>query len=134
VKLIGKPWLEKSLEDKVYREPYLARFNIGEKEVIILNFHSRRFNEKPEEEVVHFSSMVSNYAPTPMIIAGDFNLPESHKAFHTLKKQGYVPILENQPTTLKKSCSTNGGLYLNHAIDNVFYPKRKILNPLKTAR
>lgn len=123
VKLIGKPWLENSLIGKVNRPPYLARFKIGEHETIILNFHSRRFDEKPEEEIAHLSEIVKNYSPTSLIIAGDFNMPENNTAFDELKKQGYVPVLQNQPTTLKRSCPTNGGSYLNNAIDNIFYPK-----------
>jgi deoxyribonuclease-1-like protein len=126
VKLVGRPWLENSLVGKVNRPPYLARFNINGKEVIILNFHSRRYDEKPEEEVVHFSGLVTSYLPTPLIIAGDFNMPESNAAFDALKKQGYAPVLKNQPTTLKKNCATSNGSYLSHAIDNIFYPKEKV--------
>ncbi len=126
VKLVGRPWLESSLIGKMDRPPYLGRFKVEDKEFIIANFHSRKYNDHPEDEVVHFPGLVTNYAPTPLIVAGDFNMPESDKAFDALKRLGHLPVVKNQPTTLKKSCETKNGNYLNHAIDNIFYPKGKV--------
>src|SRR5690606_16086430 len=119
--LIGKASLDTLLQSVCYREPYVASFRDKRSgtEFVVVNFHSRRFDEKPEEEVRHLAACPARF-DKPVIIAGDFNLPESHPVFRPLLARGYTPALINQPTTLKRECQA--GRYLNHAIDNIFLP------------
>ncbi len=124
VALIGRPWLDTTYETQIFREPYLVRFRSNDKEFIVINFHSRRYNENPEIEVRLLDDIAANYLPTPCIIAGDFNMSERHVIFDELRKQGYISLLNNQLTTLKRKCPAHGNDYLNLAIDNIFYPKQ----------
>ena len=45
--LSGRPWLVKPLEDKVDREPFMARFKSGEKSMLLANFHAVPTSKKP---------------------------------------------------------------------------------------
>ena len=65
VKMIGSSWLENSLANEIYREPFLAKFDLNGHKFILLNFHSRRFDESPEEEAKHFKPLVDKYSSTP---------------------------------------------------------------------
>ncbi len=120
-KLIGRPWLEKTLQKNVYREPYMARFLIENREVVLMNYHARKHDDQPEQEVKQFKNLYfQNYLEVPFIIAGDFNLKDKHTVFFPLKKAGFDFVLENEPTTLKRKCDTKGKMR-NHPIDNLFY-------------
>ncbi len=63
------------------------------------------------------------YPTETVVIAGDFNASETSDAFQEFYKQGYCPALRDQKTTLKRSCDEG---YLNHAIDNIYFPEKKI--------
>lgn len=122
VMMIGRPFLEKSLESKVDREPFIGKFRIEGKEFFILNFHSRPHSKHPEEELIHFPEVLREYSSNPLIIAGDFNLKENHEIFQPWYRLGYEPSIRNQPTTLKRKCPKVGKAHLNHSIDNIYYP------------
>jgi deoxyribonuclease-1-like protein len=117
--LIGRPTLVTELAATVFREPYRATFKVSGQEITILNYHSRRFDEQPEEEVYALSQYFQNQATKNWLIAGDFNLSANAPAFNNFKNQGFTPILENQKTTLKRKC-TRESVYLYHDIDNIF--------------
>jgi len=121
LEVIKRPHLDSLLADQVIREPYIGRFRqrSTKKEFIVVNYHSRRFDQHPEEEVKYFYSYPKRFN-VPVIIAGDFNMSEDHGVFYGLYQQGYVPALLHQKTTLKQS--VNNGAYLNHAIDNIYLP------------
>lgn len=119
--LIGRPWLEKALQQIVFREPYMARFLIDNREVVLMNYHARKHSDQPEQEVKQFKKIYFQYyLNTPFIIAGDFNLKDKHTVFFPLKKSGFDFVLENEPTTLKRKCDAKGKMR-NHPIDNLFY-------------
>lgn len=121
VEMVGRPFLDSVLAPLCDREPFLARFRCkaNGKGFLLVNFHSRRFDEHPEEEVKHFVSYPDRFND-PVIIAGDFNMNEDHPVFSLLYKLGYHPAVRNQKSTLKRECSN--GYYLNHAIDNIYLP------------
>ncbi len=119
--LVGRPWLEAALQEIVFREPYMARFLIENREVVLMNYHARKHDDEPEREVKEFKNLYFQfYLNTPFIIAGDFNLKDKHTVFFPLKKAGFDFVLENEPTTLKRKCDVKGRMR-NHPIDNLFY-------------
>jgi deoxyribonuclease-1-like protein len=116
VRLIGKPWLDKTFEPVIYREPYLARFKVGDKQILVANYHSRSYRDHPEEEIICFNRYSQLFSNDRIVIAGDFNTPCSSKVFNSLREAGFVFNLEGQKTTMKRKCG-KGGAYLNHPID-----------------
>lgn len=116
VKLIDRPWLDKTFDHIIIREPYLARFKIGDDQILLVNYHSRVHDEKPEEEIVCFYQYPKLFPEDKIIIGGDFNKAVSNKVFEPLRLFGFSPNLENQKTTLKRKCGKKGA-YLNHPID-----------------
>lgn len=119
VQNLGSFWLEESLPETVFREPYMGRFRFKGKTILIANFHARRSADKPEEEIPLLASLPALYSADRLIFLGDFNLQESHHAFGSLQTLGYRPALQNQPTSLRQSCTTG---YFSEALDNIFFP------------
>ncbi len=123
VNILGKAYLDNEIASKVFREPYIAKFKQKNKKAIctIVNFHSRKFNDNPELEIKYFNTYSKRLNTDKLIIAGDFNLNESHPVWNELYKQGFQSALENSKSSLKRNCST--GNYLSHNIDNIYYSK-----------
>lgn len=121
-KMLRAPRLIEEVADIVYREPFYARFEADNKVYDILNFHSRKHDDNPEVEVYAISQMIlSNTEGFNWILAGDFNMTEEDQVWEILYSKGYVSALKGQKTTLKVKCDK--GIYLNHAIDNIYYNK-----------
>lgn len=124
----GKPYLDLELEDLCYREPYIGNFTLKNqsKTITLVNYHSRKHDDSPEEEIVHLKNYKERLESESIIIAGDFNLDEQQPVWDNFYSRGFVNALENTPTTLKTKCKS--GNYLNHSIDNIFYtPKIKVI-------
>jgi deoxyribonuclease-1-like protein len=121
VKLVKRPYLDKELEVLCNREPYIASFKVnkGQKTFFIINYHSRKHEDHPEEEIIHFKEYPNRLKSDRLFIVGDFNLNEEHKVWNPLYKLGFQPSLKNTPTTLKIKCRYDS--YLNHSIDNIYY-------------
>ncbi len=121
--MIHRPFLDSLLAAQIIREPFIGRFRqrSNQKQFIVVNFHSRRFDDHPEEEVKHFYAYSKRF-DVPVIIAGDFNMSEDEAVFEGLYKLGYHTAIVNQKTTLKQKCAD--GIYLNHAIDNIYVPTK----------
>ena len=121
VDIIHRAYLDKELEDLCYREPFVAKFKQkGKTEPFyIMNYHSRKFNDRPEEEIIHFIDYPERLATDKILIAGDFNLNEKHDVWLPFYRKGFKSALQNQRTTLKTKCK--GDDYLSHPIDNVYY-------------
>jgi deoxyribonuclease-1-like protein len=127
VKKIGKAWLEIKYHLEIDREPYFCTFQYENKQFTVVNFHAITKKMQPETEIKYFKFLPSEYPTLNLIFAGDFNCPQSHTVFFPLKKMGYLPILVNQKTSLKKEC-VNGDC-LASEFDNIFYnTKIKKLN------
>ncbi len=109
-----------TLDTIVYREPFLLEFYCNNKKVSILNYHARRHNLNPSEEIAPVLDFVKNKVESPMILAGDFNEKSNAYVFHHfLINDNYDVALINDKTVLKRSCKE--GEYKHHAIDNIFY-------------
>ena len=144
IRKIGKAWLEKKYHLEIDREPYFCTFQYENKQFTVVNFHAITKKMQPETEIKYFKFLPAEYPTLNLIFAGDFNCPQSHTVFFPLKKMGYLPILVNQKTSLKKEC-VNGNC-LASEFDNIFYntkikklnsgilPFYKNFNSLKEAR
>lgn len=118
--MLSRPWLDKTCEPTMYREPYLARFKINGEIVLIANYHSRSYRESPEEEIPCFYQFQSRYPDDQIVIVGDWNAKSRHEVFEPLYAQGYASNLNGAKTTLKQKCSISGQ-YRNHAIDFILF-------------
>ncbi|RYM34802.1 endonuclease [Brumimicrobium glaciale] len=121
VSIVHRAYLDSELENLCYREPFIAEFKAkGSSESFhIINCHSRKHNDKPEEEIIHFIDYQERLNSNKILIAGDFNLSEKHAIWKPFYRKGYQSALLNQRTTLKTKC--NNGNYLSHPIDNVYF-------------
>lgn len=117
-----KARLDKTLEDKCDREPYVGHFKTKKSGVPfkVVNFHSRKHNDNPEKEIIYLKDYPEKLNSENVFIAGDFNLDESHEVWDAFYSKGYRPVVRNKKTTLKTKCKK--GEYLNYAIDNIYYP------------
>ncbi len=122
IKLEGRGWLLKdlSLHNKIAREPFLARFKVNGKSLLIANFHAVPTTKNPAAEVALLEALPTLYPKDRILLSGDFNLSEKNAAFEGLKSKGMSPVLKNQKTSLKTKLDANGG-YLSAEYDNVFY-------------
>jgi len=128
VKLIGKPWLEQSLEERINREPFMARFRISETErndcddkrcILVGTFHAVPTAKDPASEIELLSELKTLYPDDNIVLTGDFNLSEKDSAFDGLKEKGLLPCLKNQKTSLK--VREKDGEHLAREYDNIFY-------------
>ena len=121
VSIIHRAYLDKELEDLCYREPFIAKFKAkGKTEPFyVVNYHSRKYNDRPEEEIIHFIEYRERLNSNRILIAGDFNLSETHAVWKPFYRRGFRNALQNQRTTLKMKCKN--GDYLSHPIDNIYF-------------
>ena len=121
VSIVNRAYLDKDLEDLCYREPFIADYKKkGSSEIFhIVNYHSRKFYDKPEEEIINFIDYPKKLKSNKIIIAGDFNLSEKHEVWKPLYRIGFKSALNKERTTLKMKCKN--GDYLSHSIDNIYY-------------
>lgn len=119
VKMIGRPQLEPQYHTLIEREPYMGVFQAGNKTFRVFLFHAITKSQQPEREIKYFKFFPELYPDYPILFAADFNCPESHSVFNPLKKQGYIPALTNQKTSLKMTC-INGNC-LASEFDNILY-------------
>lgn len=123
-KLKGKAWLEKKYHLEIDREPYFATFEINKKLFTLVSFHAITKSKQPETEIKFFKLLPLEYPELNLVFIGDFNCPQSHTVFNPLKKMEYMPVFQNQKTTLKQKCQTN--TCLASEFDNIFYKTKKL--------
>ncbi len=121
IKIKNRGGLIEALDTEIDREPYLMEFYVKGKKLSIINFHSRPHNKNPEAEIKALTTYICDSLQVPLILTGDFNVDEKKPVFDRLKAAGFTPAIQNQKTTLKRSCSRQD--YLNYPIDNVFCSK-----------
>lgn len=121
VSLIHRAYLDKELEEVCYREPFIAAFKKKGDSVAfyVVNYHSRKYNDRPEEEIIHFIDYPKRLDSDRILVAGDFNLSEKHPVWKPLYRKGFKSAFQNQRTTLKTKCKN--GDYLSHPIDNIYF-------------
>ena len=125
VSKIGDAWLERKFNIEIEREPYMAIFKKEGKQFTIACFHAITKAAKPETEIKYFKFIPSEYPSLNIIFCGDFNCPQSHSVFNSLKSMGYNTALKNQKTTLRDKC-INGDC-LASEFDNFFYDRKKVI-------
>ena len=119
VKLKEKPNLEKSLSEKIVREPYKAIFVFKNKEYYFFNIHLVPKNKNPQQEVYYLSNIINWYNNKNIIICGDFNLSQKDNCFNIFKSKGIVPCLIGRKTSLKMKPDSKGKV-LSQEYDNFF--------------
>jgi len=121
VTLKNRAYLDETLAEVIYREPFIATFVLKHDSIpfYVVNFHSRKFNDRPEEEIKYLTTYAQKFNSNRVFILGDFNLQAPHPVWKQLHDVGFHPALANVKTTLKTVCKS--GSYLNYAIDNIFY-------------
>lgn len=121
VRMLHRANLDTELEDLCYREPFVGAFKKKGKihPFYVVNYHSRKYNDRPEEEIIHFLDYRERLDSNRILIAGDFNLDEKHPVWEHFYRRGFKSALKNQRTTLKMKCKN--GDYLSHPIDNVYF-------------
>ncbi len=107
------------LDTIVYREPFILDFYVGKKEFSVINYHARRHNLNPKEEIRPILNQIKDAVIKPIFLVGDFNLIQNDPIFIDFISDGYGVALQDQKTVLKRSCKNSE--YLHHAIDNIFY-------------
>ncbi len=103
VKLLSPAYLDAELEEVCDREPFIGKFQLakGKYPFYVINFHARRFNQQPENEIIHFKNYPDRLKTDRILIVGDFNLDENHRVWNHLYGLGYNSALKQTPTTLK---------------------------------
>jgi endonuclease/exonuclease/phosphatase family metal-dependent hydrolase len=124
---LKKDWLEESMEAKVDREPYMARFEITYKSknvnsVLLGSFHAVPTTKDPEKEIVFLEEIPNRYKTDNILIMGDFNLDGKHEAFDVLRNRSMVAAFEGQKTSLRMK--EKDGDPLNKEYDNIFVETR----------
>ncbi|MCG9792558.1 endonuclease/exonuclease/phosphatase family protein [Flavobacterium algicola] len=124
IKKVGQAWLEQKYHLEIDREPYYCTFEINNKTFTLVNFHAITKSKQPETEIKYFKFLPAQYPALNLVFTGDFNCPQSHTVFNPLRKMGYLPILKDQKTSLKRDCVLEE--CLASEFDNVFYNSNKI--------
>lgn len=120
----GRAWLEPTLAEPIDREPYLARFTVGNQDILLVNFHAIPTSKDPENEIVLLPKIEQSYPKDKIVYMGDFNLSQKHKAWDGLKNRGFQPLVTNQKTSLKMKESD--GEWLANEYDNIFYREKQL--------
>jgi endonuclease/exonuclease/phosphatase family metal-dependent hydrolase len=119
IKIIGKPWLEKTLDILIDREPFLSKFNINGKTLLLSTIHVVPTSKNPSRECSLLYKLDSIYITDNLMIMGDFNLSQKNKSFDILKSRGFKSSLINQKTSIKMK-PQNGEILANE-YDNIFF-------------
>lgn len=120
VRLVGRPWLDPTLADPLDREPFLARFEVGQTgyRLLLASFHAVPRDKDPATEIRALVQLHAAYEADHVVIAGDFNLSAAEEAFAGLRARGYVPALVGQRTSLRMKRGRDGR-HLANEYDNL---------------
>jgi len=114
-------------QSKIVREPSIATFIVkgSRYKFKLASVHLVPTKKKPQKEVPYLFAAF-NPSKVPIIVAGDFNLSADHKAFDSIKKQGWINALSGrQRTSLRSKTRTLYQPYDNFWIwDRNYYATR----------
>lgn len=117
--------LEKTLQDKLNREPFRAVFIFKKNEYYLFNLHLVPTDKNPAVEAAHLASLGETYKGKRIIFMGDLNLSQSSPGFDGVKKWA-KPTLIGKKTSLKMK-EVEAGEKLNMEYDNFFISSNIIL-------
>ena len=117
--------LEKSLQDKINREPFRGVFLFKNNEYYLFSEHLVPTDKNPYLEAVQLGTLKNIYKEKRIIIMGDMNLSQSNPGFNDIKKWS-KPTLIGKKTSLKMK--ENNGIKLNMEYDNFFISSGLHLN------
>ena len=123
LRLMGRAWLEASLADSLDREPYLARFEHRKSghTLLVASLHAVPTSKNPEREIALLDRLHWQYETDHVVLVGDFNLDEDDAAFNELRGLGYASVLDDQPTSLRRTRREGPTGHLANEYDNIFY-------------
>ena len=110
--------LEKTLQDKLNREPFRAVFVFKKNEYYLFNLHLVPTDKNPAVEAAHLASLGETYKGKRIIFMGDLNLSQASPGFDGVKKWA-KPTLIGKKTSLKMK-EGEAGEKLNMEYDNFF--------------
>ena len=117
--------LEKTLQDKINREPFRAVFVFKKNEYYLFNLHLVPTDKNPAVEAAHLASLGETYKGKRIIFMGDLNLSQASPGFDGVKKWA-KPTLIGKKTSLKMK-EGEAGEKLNMEYDNFFISSNIIL-------
>lgn len=117
--------LEKTLQDKINREPFRAVFVFKKNEYYLFNLHLVPTDKNPAVEAAHLASLGETYKGKRIIFMGDLNLSQASPGFDGVKKWA-KPTLIGKKTSLKMKEGETGER-LNMEYDNFFISSNIIL-------
>ena len=90
--------------DKIVREPAFGTFVAKPSRVrfVLASIHLVPTGKKPQNEVGPLFDTFKDVRE-PTIVAGDFNLDSSHRAFNAAKAFGFAPAMSGEKTSLKQN-------------------------------
>lgn len=124
LKLAGKPFLEKSLELLIDREPFLARFTNGFDTILLATIHTIPSNKNPYWEIQVLYKLDSIYSRDRLMVLGDFNSSHKSPAFTKLINRGFSITFLNTKTTYKMKPDPATGNHLANEYDNIYFERK----------
>ena len=123
VQIVDHGRLLREMDAEIDREPYYATFSNGKESFTVLSIHTRPQDtiERTREEIESLAKIPGLIVDRPTFILGDFNMIQRDISFNGIKSFGYKAILNEQKTSLRKSCIE--GDYLSESYDNIFHSK-----------
>lgn len=115
--------------DLIRREPAIGTFIFKplRQKFIFATVHLRPAGEKPQDEVAPLFEIFSS-TKIPVIVAGDYNLNDTHSAFRAAANLGFGPAFHNTKTSLgkpKKNASIKPGF--SKPFDNFWFRDVKVV-------
>ena len=92
--------LEKTLQDKLNREPFRAVFIFKKNEYYLFNLHLVPTDKNPAVEAAHLASLGETYKGKRIIFMGDLNLSQADPGFDGVKKWAKQTLI-GKKTSLK---------------------------------
>lgn len=111
--------------DLIRREPAIGTFLFKplRQKFIYATVHLRPEGEKPQEEVLPLFEIFSAIN-LPVIVAGDYNLNDTHSSFKAAADRGFGPALHNTKTSLStppNKSHPNKKMGFSKAFDNFWF-------------
>ena len=125
VKLKGKAWLDSNTADWIDREPYMARFQWGDKTMLLANLHAVPKNKYPNTEIEKLKDLPKWYPDDAIVLMGDCNAANTEYGGQALMQNGFRDAIKGIRTTLKMKPDKEGRVTAN-PYDHIYYEKKEV--------